>query len=340
MGPVSDAPAGVAFGRFQVLPHRRELLADGQPIKLGGRAFDVLMALIAARGEVVGKDALMARVWVDRVVETHNLEAQISTLRAVFGADRDLIRTVSGRGYQFTGELREPSWSPDEGTGTGSAAAQPAAGLPPTNLPAPVSELIGRDAEVAEVVSFIAAHRLVSLTGAGGIGKTQLALAAARQILPHFAGGVWLAEFSPLADPGLVPATVAAAVGLELGGGEVSAQRVAQALADRPLLLVLDTTISGSSDVEVAAHHLIHHLPHGCGTLRAEPALEFSLGTIPTGSSHCDALKTLVGDRHDSDAPIRFADCDSDQLVTLQRPKIVSDGRAIHGHELGEFTSP
>ncbi|WP_024512987.1 hypothetical protein, partial [Bradyrhizobium sp. ARR65] len=83
--------------------------------------------------------------------------------------------------------------------------------------------------------------RLVSLTGAGGIGKTQLALAAARQVVPNFSGGVWLAELSPLADPGLLPATVAAAVGLELGGGEISAQRVALALADRRLLLVLDT---------------------------------------------------------------------------------------------------
>src|SRR5947209_17257802 len=121
MCPVSDAPAGVAFGRFQVLPHRRELLADGQPIKLGGRAFDVLMALIAARGEVVAKDALMARVWGDQVVEAHNLEAQISTLRTAFGADRDLIRTVARRGYQFTGEIRAPSRSPDEGAGRGSA---------------------------------------------------------------------------------------------------------------------------------------------------------------------------------------------------------------------------
>jgi len=77
------------------------------------------------------------------------------------------------------------------------------------------------------------------VTGAGGIGKTTLALT--RELRPHFADGVWLAEFSALADPGLVPATVAAAVGLELGGGELSAQRVAQALADRRLLLVLDT---------------------------------------------------------------------------------------------------
>src|SRR5271155_1430288 len=139
MGPVSDAPAGVAFGRFRVLPHRREVLAEGQPIKLGGRGLDVLIALIEARGSVVGKDALMARVWADRVVETHNLEAQISALRAAFGADRDLIRTVARRGYQFTGEIREPLGSPEEGSGTGSAAAQPVPGLPPTNLPAPVS---------------------------------------------------------------------------------------------------------------------------------------------------------------------------------------------------------
>ncbi|HZC97792.1 MAG TPA: winged helix-turn-helix domain-containing protein, partial [Bradyrhizobium sp.] len=216
MEPPSEKTASVAFGRFQITPHRRELLADGQPIKLGGRAFDVLMALIEARGEVVGKRALMVRVWPDRVVDENNLQSQIAALRAVFGAERDLIRTVSGRGYQFTGQVHVPSGSPVE---RGSAGmAQPAGTLPPTNLPAPLSELIGRDAEVAEILSLIGSHRLVSLTGAGGIGKTQLALTAARQLLPNFTDGVWLAEFSPLADPGLVPATVAAAVGLELGG--------------------------------------------------------------------------------------------------------------------------
>src|SRR5215831_9310853 len=104
MDPASELPASVAFGRFQVSPHRRELLADGRPIKLGGRAFDVLMALIEARGGVIGKDTLMARVWPDRVVQENNLQAHISSLRAAFGAERTLIRTVSGRGYQFTGE--------------------------------------------------------------------------------------------------------------------------------------------------------------------------------------------------------------------------------------------
>src|SRR6202011_653640 len=114
MDAASEAPASVAFGRFRVLPHRRELLADGQPINLGGRAFDVLMALIEARGAVVSKDALMARVWPDRVVEENNLQSQIMALRKVFGAERDFIRTISGRGYQFTGAIRILAESPNE----------------------------------------------------------------------------------------------------------------------------------------------------------------------------------------------------------------------------------
>src|ERR1700758_4182664 len=104
MDTASEAPAEIAFGRFLLLPHRRELLADGRPGKLGGRAFEVLMALIEAHG-AVSKNALMARVWPDRIVEENNLQWQISTLRAAFGADRSLIRTVSGRGYQFTAEI-------------------------------------------------------------------------------------------------------------------------------------------------------------------------------------------------------------------------------------------
>src|ERR1700760_2439787 len=109
MDTVSEAPAGIAFGRFLLLPHRRELLADGRPLKLGGRAYDVLMALIEARGAVVSRNALMARVWPDRVVEENALPVQISALRMAFGPERELIRTVVGRGYQFTGEIRAQS---------------------------------------------------------------------------------------------------------------------------------------------------------------------------------------------------------------------------------------
>jgi len=228
------------FGRFRVLPHRRELLADGQPVMLGGRAYDVLMMLIEAQGAIVSKDALMARVWPDRVVEENALEVQVSAVRGSFGADRGLIRTVSGRGYQFTGEIRTQA-AADERVVAGEAPVELRSALSPTNLPERVSEFIGRDEELRELLSLVACRRQVTLTGPGGIGKTRLALVAARELQAGFADGVWVSEFSPLADPSLVPATVAAAVGLELAAGEVSARRVAQALAGRRLLLVLDT---------------------------------------------------------------------------------------------------
>jgi predicted ATPase/DNA-binding winged helix-turn-helix (wHTH) protein len=240
INPASDALASVAFGNFRVVPHRRELLADGQPIKLGGRAFDMLMALIDARGEVISKDALMARVWPNRVVEEKNLHAQVSALRTALGAERELIRTVPGRGYQFTGEIRILPASPDESADDSAATAEPEAVLPLTNLPQPVSELIGRDDALGEILNLAAAHRLVTLTGAGGIGKTRLALATARRLLPNFADGVWVAELAPLADPALVPAAIAAVLGLAFPAGAVSAEHVANALSGKELLLVLD----------------------------------------------------------------------------------------------------
>jgi predicted ATPase/DNA-binding winged helix-turn-helix (wHTH) protein len=240
MDPLSETPAAIEFGRFRVLPHRRELLADSRQIQLGGRAFDVLMALIEASGAVVSKETLIARVWPNQIVEEDNLRVQISTLRNAFGANRDLIRTVAGRGYQFTGEIQALSTGANGDTIAGLAAAEPVLTSPPTNLQQSVSELIGRDVELQEILSLAAAHRLVTLTGAGGIGKTRLAREAARHLLPKFADGVWIAELAPLSDPGLVPVIVAEVVGLKLAAGPVSSERVANALGSKQFMLVLD----------------------------------------------------------------------------------------------------
>src|SRR5438270_4908807 len=236
----SETRAVIEFGPFRIVPHRRELLADGQPIRLGGRSFDVLMALIEGQGAVVAKETLMERVWPNRIVEENSLHFQIAALRNAFGADRDLIRTISGRGYQFTGEIRTVAASPDMQAVTRTALQAPAPPRPPTNLPESVSELIGRDVEIDEVLGLTATQRLVTLTGAGGIGKTRLGLEVARRLLPEFADGVWIIELAPLSDPDLVPVTVATEFGLDLAGGAVSPERVANALAAKQLLLVLD----------------------------------------------------------------------------------------------------
>jgi len=139
MEPSPKSPAGIAFGRFRLLPHRRALLADGQPTGLGARAFDVLMTLIEARGAAVSKDALAARVWPGQFIQDTALQSQISALRAVLGADRDLIRTVSGRGYQFVGEIRDDRPPRADAEGAGAVTPQPEPRGPPTNLPGSVS---------------------------------------------------------------------------------------------------------------------------------------------------------------------------------------------------------
>ena len=149
-----DPPAIIEFGRFGILPHRRQLLADGRPIRLGGRAFDLLLALLEAPGAVVGKDELLSRIWPGRIVEENRLQSEIWALRKALGADRDLIQTVAGRGYQFTGEIHE--------LGAGVSARQVAAPLavpaspsPATNPSENVSEPIGREAALSEVTDHV-----------------------------------------------------------------------------------------------------------------------------------------------------------------------------------------
>jgi predicted ATPase len=232
-------------------------------------------------------------------------------LRAAFGADRNLIRTVSGRGYQFTAEIETVYGSLEADAGTAITEAHPdpredrAGGgilgeLPPTNLSEPISELIGRDDVLGEILTLASAHRLVTLTGAGGIGKTRLALAAARRLLPQFADGVWLAEFSPIADPGLVAVTVAAAIGLELGGGEVSAQRVGQALAGRRLVLVLDTcehvigAAAALAEAVLRAGGTLHLLATSREPLRAEGEWVYPVPPLAVPAEDAEDMDDLL----------------------------------------------
>ena len=100
------AGAALEFGRFRVLLLRRRLLADGVPVELGTRAFDLFLALLEADGALLTKEELLNRVWPDIVVSEENLKVQIFALRKALGADRALIRTEFGRGYRFTAVVR------------------------------------------------------------------------------------------------------------------------------------------------------------------------------------------------------------------------------------------
>src|SRR5579883_1461663 len=230
--------ACLEFGRFRLLTRQRELRLGDMAVPLGSRAFDVLLILVEAQGELVTKEELLARVWPGAVVEESNIQVQVSVLRKALGDDRNLILTVPLRGYRFTGEVRALD--------AHGRALQPT-GPPPratpqvaTNLPAPVSDFIGRETELRELRELLRGKRLITLVGTGGIGKTRLGLEAARGTLEEFPDGVWLAELAPLTDPDLVASAVNTALGLQSGAGRWTLERLAAALRGRRLLLVLD----------------------------------------------------------------------------------------------------
>ena len=104
----------ISFGRFRLSFARRELRRDERPVRLGGRALDILCELASAGGAIVTKDELMARVWAGVVVEENNLQVHISALRKALEADNtgeSWIVTVPGRGYRLLpsrGHSRRP----------------------------------------------------------------------------------------------------------------------------------------------------------------------------------------------------------------------------------------
>lgn len=103
-----DADSGVLrFRRFVVIPNARELLADGRPIDIGSRAFDLLVVLLRARGQIVSKADILKHVWPSTTVEESNLRFQMTSLRAVLGRDRDVIKTIPGRGYVLVADVHE-----------------------------------------------------------------------------------------------------------------------------------------------------------------------------------------------------------------------------------------
>lgn len=184
-----------AFGAFTLLPRRRILLKSGERVELGDRALDLLTILVERAGDVVGKTELMARAWPDVFVDDISLRVNISALRRALGDDRKdqiFIRNVVGRGYCFVENVASGSDSPP---GDDVAHRRGARG----HLPALVHHLVGRDALIASLAHEVERHRLVSLVGAPGIGKSSVAVAVARALAPHFADPVGFIDFSGLA---------------------------------------------------------------------------------------------------------------------------------------------
>ena len=232
-----EPPHTLRFGRFELQPHQRRLLADGQMAALGARAFDLLVTLASRPGQLVTKGELLDEVWPGLVVEEANLSVQVSTLRKVLGGD--LIATIPGRGYRFTGRVDVVSADasaaaspPSAGAASGAAHTDATPAASTASAASATSALIGRDDELAAVRQALSSPGCVTLVGPAGVGKTTLARALAAH-MP--VGAVWV-DLAPLTAGDQVIAAVARALGTDSAEAD-RAERLRAKLGARMLVL-------------------------------------------------------------------------------------------------------
>jgi predicted ATPase/DNA-binding winged helix-turn-helix (wHTH) protein len=224
------------FGTCELRPATRELLVDGATVRVGERGFELLLALVEARGAVVSRDALFERAWRGLVVGDENLKVQVMALRKLIGAQA--IVTVPGRGYRLAPPvqvLASPGASPEVGAAT----------------------LFGRDADLRRVHDELATTRLVTLAGPGGIGKTRLAQAAAASS-GRFPDGSVVVELAPLVDESHLVNALCRALGLAPGSTQAALHSVLRPLQ---LLLVLDNAEHLRDGVAALAAQLLAAAP-------------------------------------------------------------------------------
>lgn len=190
-----------------------------------------------------------------------------------------------------------------------------------TNMPLPLNSFVGRQRETAEVKAALATHRLVTLTGAGGSGKTRLALQAAADVMDRYAGGVWWVELASLRDDSLVPQVVAKALGVREAANEPVSDTLVYWIGRREMLLVLDNC----EHLVTACARLVERLLQACpglvilATSRERLALDAEVVWLVPPLS-------LPGP---SDAPEALHDSEAIRLF-VERARVLSPGFALN----------
>ena len=174
----SSAERSIAFGPFRLFPRQRLLLEAGKPVHIGSRALDLLIALLERPGELLSKDELISRAWPSTHVVEGNLKFQIAALRRALrdGQEgRRYLETSPGQGYRFVADVIAGEAAPSSVRSTPSIKNH--------NLPVRLTPLIGRDDLVAKLENRLAAQRVITIVGPGGIGKSSVAIATAERLV-------------------------------------------------------------------------------------------------------------------------------------------------------------
>lgn len=230
----SSSAQFLTFGPFRLCPAERVLFEDGKALRLGSRALEILLALVERAGEVVSKDELVKRVWPDTFVEEANLRVHIGALRKVLGEGREgarYIENIPGRGYCLVAPVRLVQEH--------RAGTPPATDAGMSNLPAPRTRLIGRSEVVRILAERIPKHRLVTIVGPGGIGKTTVALAVAEGVNTAYQDGTRFLDLAAISDAKHLDGALAMVLGVSILSGSALPALVAH-LRDKNMLLVLD----------------------------------------------------------------------------------------------------
>ena len=234
----TSTPRGaLRFGDWELRAVERELIVRGERVQVGSRAFDVLLALVERRGQVVTKDELLNAAWPGLVVEETNVSVQIAALRKLVGSRA--IATVAGLGYRL-------ALAADADVAIASsvdAVSRPGAGAETTNaasLPQAATDLIGRDDEVDELAARIGTAGLVSVVGTGGVGKTSLAKVVFAGQAGGFRDGTHWIDLAPLREAGQFVALVAKSLGVEIGSATRAREDLISALSHTQALVAVD----------------------------------------------------------------------------------------------------
>ena len=246
----------LSFGPFNLVVSQRLLTRRGAPVELGARALDILIALISKPNEVVTKNELMSRVWPDVAVEEGSLRFHMANLRRALGDGRDGARyivTLAGRGYCFVAPA-SPAGRPHDDIAVAEAEFRHA------NLPNRLSRMVGRDDDVINLLAELTASRFVTIVGAGGVGKTTVAVAVAHDLAAAFAGSVLFVDLGTLGDPQLAAMAVASMLGLSVQSDDAIPSLIAY-LRDKHILLILDTCEHLIEEVAALAASLLEAAP-------------------------------------------------------------------------------